>query len=201
MRVKDQTKLQTQLRFEHHFYIPSYFKLNRLATNLMCTRKWSLPSCPKTHLVKQGSFTNTRNPHYATLLKKLCHTWKTTARRLHIQGIQMFLLSILALESLTIWCRLDVQSYPEVVDLVPFIGDQRILQLMLSTDRRQLKSQLAVGAVGRPMLGFYASEGRMNTWTFFFNSFGRPMRPECCVRRAATFVGRPIHRCWASEPN
>ena len=67
MRVKNQTKLQTQLRFEHHYYIPSYFKLNRLATNLMCTRKGSLPSCPKTHLVKQGSFTNSRKP-------SLCYT-------------------------------------------------------------------------------------------------------------------------------
>ena len=53
-----------------------------------------------------------------------------------------------------------MKSWSEVDDFVLFIWDQKVPQLMLPTDRRQLKSQLAVDSVGRLVGKFLASDRR-----------------------------------------
>ena len=55
---------------------------------------------------------------------------------------------------------LNVQSYFEVVDFVLFIWYQKISQLMFLIDRRQMKSQLAIGSIERPVDQLLASECR-----------------------------------------
>ena len=53
-----------------------------------------------------------------------------------------------------------MQKYFDVVDHALFIWDQKVPLLMLPMDRGQLKSQLAVGSVGRPVVLFLASDSR-----------------------------------------
>ena len=47
--------------------------------------------------------------------------------------------------------------------------------LMLAMDKTQLKSQLVVGSIRRPVLPKLASDSRQRVWKIFFNSFGCPM--------------------------
>ena len=74
--------------------------------------------------------------------------------------VQIFFEENFSLKLFFFVCSLNVQKCFEVVDFALFILDQKVPPLMLLTDRRQLKSQQAVGSVGRPVVLFLASDSR-----------------------------------------